>query len=77
MTNFITECKRRYQSARLQYRIGRLSRRLLRRAKRSTEPLPIKELRELECMRGALATQREVLCAESRLRLIERERGLV
>jgi len=77
MNSFIPECKRRLQLARLHYRIGRLTRRLLSRARRSTEPLPIKELRQLECVRVSLGTQCNPTAVEAELRLIEQERGLV
>ena len=76
MTNFITECKRRYQLARLQHRIERLTRRLIGQASRSTSPIPYKELRELEAMRVDLIQQRNALRTEDELRRIERERGL-
>lgn len=77
MQNFLRACNRRLQLARLQWRIERLTLRLIEHAKRSTDTLPIKELRELERIRIDLIQKRNALRTADEVRRIERERGLV
>lgn len=66
MQNFIPECKRRYGRYRLQRRINKLTRALLRRSSARLDTIPIQDLRYLARLR-----------TEAQIRQFERERGLV
>lgn len=66
MQNFIPECKRRYRLFRLQRRINRLTRALLRQSSARLDTIPMQDLRYLSRLR-----------TETQIRQFERERGLV
>jgi len=76
MRNIYQECKRRLQLALLQRRIRRLTDRLIQEATRTLDPIPLKELREIEQVRLRLIRQRNALRTIAELEKIERERGL-